>query len=77
MQARGQLHTGQQVQYLHCDDGKLRDARVVAMKDRRVRVPYAAIVKSESSVTQAGAAASAQGKRTPPPEIAARDRRLR
>ena len=38
VQARGQLHTGQQVQYLHWDDGKLRSARVVSMKDRRVTV---------------------------------------
>lgn len=38
VQARAQLHTGQQVQYLHWDDGKMRSARVVAMKDRRVTV---------------------------------------
>ena len=55
VQARAELHTGQQVQYLHWDDGKMRAARVVAMKDRRVTVfdeasrshftlPYAAIV---------------------------------
>ena len=36
VQARAQLHTGQQVQYLNWDDGKLRSARVVAMMDRRV-----------------------------------------
>jgi hypothetical protein len=38
VQARAELHTGQQVQYLHWDDGKMRAARVVAMKDRRVTV---------------------------------------
>ena len=38
VQARAELHTGQQVQYLNWDDGKLNTARVVAMKDRRVTV---------------------------------------
>ena len=38
VQARAELHTGQQVQYLHWDDGKMRAGRVVAMKDRRVTV---------------------------------------
>jgi len=33
VQARAALHTGQQVHYLHWEDGKLRAARVVAMKD--------------------------------------------
>ena len=83
VQARGQLHTGQQVQYLDWNDGKLRAARVVAMKDRRVTVldeasrtplavPYAAIVPSASGVTEPAAGASAQSKPTPPPEIARR-----
>ena len=31
VQVRAQLHTGQQVQYLHWADGKLRSARVVGM----------------------------------------------
>lgn len=60
VQARGELHTGQQIQYLDWNDGKMRAARVVAMKDRRVTVldeagrshltvPYAAIVASASA----------------------------
>lgn len=85
VQARSELHTGQHVQYLNWDDGKLRAARVVAMKDRRVTVldeasrshftvPYAAIVSAASSSAEAGAATpSAQSKPTPPPEIAGRN----
>ena len=83
VQARGQLHTGQQVQYLDWNDGKLRAARVIAMKDRRVTVldeasrnsftvPYAAIVPSASGVTEPVAGAAAQSEPTPPPEIAGR-----
>jgi hypothetical protein len=79
VQARAELHTGQQVQYLHWDDGKMRAARVVSMKDRRVTVfdeasrshftlPYAAIVPAQSS----GVDASVPAKPTPPPEIASR-----
>ena len=83
VQARAELHTGQQVQYLHWDDGKMRAARVVAMKDRRVTVfdeasrshftfPYAAIVTTPPSNTETGADASVPAKPTPPPEIARR-----
>lgn len=84
VQARAELHTGQQVQYLHWDDGKMRAARVVAMKDRRVTVldeasrthftlPYAAIVTTPSSgPDNDGANASVPAKPTPPPEIASR-----
>jgi hypothetical protein len=84
VQARAELHTGQQVQYLHWDDGKMRAARVVAMKDRRVTVldeasrshftlPYAAIVTTPSGgADNDGADASVQAKPTPPPEIASR-----
>ena len=83
VQARGELHTGQQVQYLHWDDGKMRAAHVVAMKDRRVTIldeasqshftlPYAAIVVSTPGDTQAHAAAPLQRKPAPPPEIASR-----
>lgn len=71
-QARSELATGQQVQHLNWDDGKLLAARVVAMKDRRGTVPYAAIVPTMSSDTPAGAAASAQSKTALPPEIAGR-----
>lgn len=81
VQARAELHTGQQVQYLHWDDGKMRAARVVAMKNRRVTVfdeasrghftvPYAAIVTTPPSGTDTAAAAPAMP--TPPPEIASR-----
>jgi hypothetical protein len=84
VQARAELHTGQQVQYLHWDDGKMRAARVVAMKDRRVTVfdeasrshftlPYAAIVTMPSSeLGNDGADASGPAKPAPPPEIASR-----
>lgn len=83
VQARGQLHTGQQVQYLHWDDGKLRSARVVSMKDRRVTVldeatgthftlPYAAIVLTEPNVARAAGASPEQSPPRPPPEIADR-----
>ena len=83
VQARAELHTGQQVQYLHWDDGKMRSGRVVAMKDRRVTVldeasrshftlPYAAIVKAPANGTDHGAEASVPVKPTPPPEMASR-----
>lgn len=83
VQARAELHTGQQVQYLHWEDGKLRAARVVAMKDRRVTVfdeasrshftiPYAAIVTMPPGGTDTDAVAPAPAKPKPPPEIASR-----
>lgn len=83
VQARAESHTGQQVQCLHWDDGKMRAARVVAMKDRRVTVldmasrshftlPYAAIVTTPSNDTDTGALASAPAIPTPPPGIASR-----
>ena len=84
VQARAELHTGQQVQYLHWDDGKMRAARVVAMKDRRVTVfdearrghftlPCAAIVTTPSSEPHNdGVDASVPARPTPPPEITSR-----
>jgi hypothetical protein len=83
VQARGQLHTGQHVRYLDWDDGKLRAARVVAMKDRRVTVldeasrshltvPYAAIVPSEPSGALPAGEETDPGPSRPPPEIASR-----
>jgi hypothetical protein len=87
VQARAELHTGQRVQYLHWDDGKMRAARVVSMKERRVTVfdeasrshialPYAAIVPAPPSDVdigaQSGADASVPAKPSPPPEIASR-----
>jgi len=82
-QARAELHTGQPVLYLHWEDGKLRIARVVAMKDRRVTVfdeasrsrftiPCAAIVTTLAGGTDTDAATSAPAKPTPPPESASR-----
>lgn len=55
VQVRAQLHTGQQVQYLHWADGKLRSARVVGIHGDHVglldvasnkawKVHYAAII---------------------------------
>lgn len=38
VQVRAQLHTGQQVHYLHWADGKLRSARVVGMHGDHVTV---------------------------------------
>lgn len=83
VQARAELHTGQQVQYLNWDDGKMNAARVVAMKDRRVTVldeasrshftlPYAAIVTTPSSGSEKDDKALAPAKPTPPPKIASR-----
>lgn len=72
VQARGELHTGQQVQYLDWNDGKMRSARVVAMKDRRVTlldeasrshftVPYAAIVAATAASPASASAATETG----------------
>ena len=46
VQVRGQLHTGQQVQYLHWEDGKLRSARVVGMHGDHVAIHDAAYSKA-------------------------------
>ena len=84
VKARAELHTGQLVQYIRWDDGKMKAARVVAMKDRRVTVfdeasrnhftlPYAAIVTTPPSSTETGADASVPAKPAPPPEIARRE----
>ncbi len=85
VQARSQLHMGQLVQYWDWDwgSGKLRQARIVAMKDRQVTlvdeqskqrfsVLYAAIVPPEeqqntSTATSPSAAPAAPLR--PPPEI--------
>lgn len=84
VQARSELHTGQQIQFFNWDDGKLRPARVVSMKDRRVTVldeasrthfslPYGAIVPMESGATAAGATAPVHSEPSPPPEIGRRE----
>jgi hypothetical protein len=68
VQARGQLRTCQQVQGFNWDDSKLRSARAVSMKDRRVTVPdeatrahfmppYAALMLTASSLAEAAGAA--------------------
>ena len=87
VQARSALHPGQQVHCLDWDDGKVRVARVVAMKDRRVTLldeasrshftlPYAAIQTTPPSGTEPDttgpAAAPSPARPTPPPEIASR-----
>ncbi len=45
VQARVQLHTGQQIQYLNWADGKLRPARVVGMHGDHVAIHDAAYSK--------------------------------
>lgn len=87
VQARAQLHTGQQVQYLQWADGKLHSGRVVGMHGDHVaihdaayskpfKVHYGAIV-AEPGATSAGsdsapAAEVKPDKLRPPPEIAGR-----
>jgi len=88
IQARTQLHAGQQVQFFDWSTGKLKAARVIAMKDSRVTlldeashshftVPYEAIMLTPSSEpttsNDATAASSAQTNPSPPPEIARRE----
>jgi hypothetical protein len=46
VQVRAQLHTGQQVQYLHWADGKLRSARIVGMHGDHVAVQDAGYSKA-------------------------------
>lgn len=83
VQARSQLHMGQLVQYWDWGSGKLRQARIVAMKDRQVTlvdeqsqqrfsVLYAAIVPPEeqpSTSTATSPSAAPAAPLRPPPEI--------
>ena len=82
VQARTQLHTGQQVQFFDWQTGKLLPARVISMKDRRVTLldeasrahftaPYEAIMltPSSESMTASGTQSASQAKPSPPPEI--------
>ncbi len=46
VQVRAQLHTGQQVQYLHWPDSKLRSARVVGMHGDHVAIQDAGYSKA-------------------------------
>ena len=88
VQARTQLHTGQQVQFFDWNTGKLKPARVIAMKDRRVTVldetsnahftvPYEAIMLAPSGEPPAATGnsdkATTQTKPSPPPEIPKRE----
>ena len=87
VQVRAQLHTGQQVQYLHWADGKLRSARVVGMHGDHVaiqdagysskafKVHYAAILTEPPGAPTESDPTPADVERTkptPPPEVAGR-----
>jgi hypothetical protein len=86
VQVRAQLHTGQQVQYLHWADGKLRSARVVGMHGDHVaiedaayskafKVHYAAILADPTAAPTESSPTPADvelTKSTPPPEVAGR-----
>ena len=86
VQVRAQLHTGQQIQYLSWNDGKLRPARVVGMHGDRVavldpayskafKVHYAAILAEPADASTESAAAPADRELTrpsPPPEVPGR-----
>ena len=86
VQVRAQLHMGQQVQYLHWADGKLRSARVVGMHGDHVaiqdagyskafKVHYAAILTEMTDASSASAPTPVDAELTrpsPPPEVAAR-----
>ena len=83
---RAQLHAGQQVQYLHWADGKLRSARVVGMHGDHVaiqdaahgkafKVHYAAILADPTAASTESGPTPADvelTKSTPPPEVAGR-----
>ena len=86
VQVRAQLHTGQQIQYLHWEDGKLRSARVVGMHGDHVAIHDAAYSKAfkvhyASLLTEPAAASTESGptpsdveltRPSPPPEVAGR-----
>lgn len=86
VQARAQLHTGQQIRYLNWQDGKLRSARVVGMHGDHVavhdesyskpfKVHYAAILTEPSDgPLESGSRPHdvEPAKPTPPPEVASR-----
>jgi hypothetical protein len=86
VQVRAQLHTGQQVQYLHWADGKLRSARVVGMHGDHVAIQDAGYSKAfkvhyAAILTEPTAASTESGptpedveltRPTPPPEVAGR-----
>lgn len=80
VQARSQMHLGQQVQFFNWPDGKLRAGQVVSMKDSRVTV-LDLETKRHISLSYAGIvlepAAEAQAAReetlAPPPEVGRRE----
>lgn len=86
VQVRAQLHMGQQVQYLHWADGKLRSARVVGMHGDHVaiqdagyskafKVHYAAIHTEPADAPAESSAAPTDMELTrpsPPPEVPGR-----
>ncbi len=86
VQVRAQLHTGQQIQYLHWADVNLRSARVVGMHGDHVavhdaafnkafKVHYAAILTNATVAPNEGAPTSANAeinRPSPPPELAGR-----
>jgi hypothetical protein len=65
VQVRAQLHTGQQIQYLHWADGKLRSARVVGMHGDHVAIHDAGYSKAfkvhYAAILTEPAAASTEG----------------
>ena len=74
VQARSQLHMGQLVQYWDWGTGKLRQARIVAMKDRqatlvdeqskeRLSVLYAAIVPADQQPNASDATSTSPATR--------------
>ena len=83
---RAQLHTGQQIQYLSWNDGKLRSARVVGMHGDHVaihdaayskafKVHYAAILTDPTAASTESDPTPADvelARPPPPPEVAAR-----
>jgi hypothetical protein len=85
VQVRAQLHTGQQIQYLGWNDGKLRSARVVGMHGDHVaihdaayskafKVHYAAILTEPTgaSTESSPTPPDVELRPTPPPEVASR-----
>ena len=84
VQARSQLHLGQQVQYFDWGDGKLRAARVASVKNDRVTVhdelskrhislPYGAIVTDAAAPAKADHGEHSATTLAPPPEIGRRE----
>lgn len=80
VQARSQLHMGQLVKYWDWGTGKLREARIAAMKDRqvtlldeqskqRLSVLYAAVVPVDDQQASASPSPAPAAPLRPPPEI--------